>query len=70
VSAADLMLATISVAASQILVGLLIDHTAPRVLIAACGATTLLYAIGWRLITLRLARREQAGATAAEELSS
>ena len=70
VSAADLMLATISMASGQILVGLLIDHTAPRALIAACGATTLVYAIGWRLITLRLARREQAGVPATEELSS
>ena len=35
------------------LVGLLLDHVDPWVLIAVCGATTLLYAIGWRLVTLR-----------------
>jgi MFS family permease len=66
VFAADLMLATIAIATSQILVGLLIDHTTPRLLIAACGATTLLYAIGWRAVVTRT----RAGEPVPEELSS
>ncbi len=53
VFSADLMLATVAIATSQILVGLLIDHTSARLLIAACGATTLLYALGWRAVVAR-----------------
>jgi MFS family permease len=62
----DLMLATVAIASSQILVGLLIDHTPPRLLIAACGATTLLYAIGWRAVV----SRTRAGEPASAQLSS
>jgi MFS family permease len=53
VFAADFMLATLSVAISQLAVGAFIDHVDPRVLIAACGAVTLLYAAGWALVSLR-----------------
>ncbi|MEV6926170.1 MFS transporter [Dactylosporangium sp. NPDC051485] len=53
VFAADFMLATLSVAASQLAVGAFIDHTNPRLLMAACGAVTVLYAAGWSALALR-----------------
>nr|BFE63013.1 MFS transporter [Dactylosporangium thailandense] len=53
VFATDFMLATLSVAASQLAVGVFVDRTDPRVLVAACGAVTLLYAAGWSLVSLR-----------------
>jgi MFS family permease len=56
VISADLMILTIVMATSQIVVGLLVDHTAPRVLVAACGSVTIVYAFGWRLVTRRLVR--------------
>ncbi len=49
----DLMIMTLVMATSQIAVGLLVDHTPPRFLVAACGAVTILYALGWRLWTRR-----------------
>ncbi len=54
VVSADLMIMTVVMATSQIVVGLLVDHTAPRVLVATCGSVTILYALGWRLATRRL----------------
>lgn len=51
VFAADMMLATLAIAVSLLVVGVFIDTVDLRVLIAACGATTLLYAVGWRLAT-------------------
>jgi MFS family permease len=66
VSSADLMVVTVVVSSSQIVVGLLVDHTAPRVLIAACGAATLIYALCWRLLT----RRIVGGVPALQALSS
>jgi MFS family permease len=56
VIATDLMLATLAVSASLLVVGVLVDHVGARVLIGACGATTLLYSVGWRLATRRLNR--------------
>ncbi|MFI5906985.1 MFS transporter [Dactylosporangium sp. NPDC051541] len=53
VFATDFMLATLSVAVSQLAVGAFIDHTNPRLLIAACGAVTLLYSGAWALVALR-----------------
>ena len=53
VFAADMMLATLAVSASQLLVGVFVDQVPARVLVAACGATTLGYAIIWRLVTAR-----------------
>jgi hypothetical protein len=50
----------IAVAASQLLVGLLIDRVDPWYLIAGCGAITLAYSIGWRLVTRRMAPGEPA----------
>jgi MFS family permease len=55
VFATDMMLATLAISASQLVVGAFVDGLDPRVLIAGCGATTLLYAVGWRLATRRLA---------------
>jgi hypothetical protein len=55
VFATDLMLATIAVSVSQLTVGLLIDHTPTRVIVAASGGITLLYSVIWRLATVRLA---------------
>ncbi len=55
VFAADLMLATLAIATSQIMVGLLIDHTDPRVLVACCGSVTLLYSLAWRFLVVRRA---------------
>jgi len=54
VFATDMMLATICISMSQLVVGGLIDSVDPRVLVAGSGATTLVYAIGWRLVTRRL----------------
>lgn len=63
VMATDLMIATLAVSASVLVIGALVDHVDTRPLIAACGAVTLLYAIGWRLTTRRLMR----GSASAEE---
>jgi MFS family permease len=53
VFATDFMLATLSVAASQLAVGAFVDRADPRLLVAACGTVTLLYSAGWAAITLR-----------------
>ncbi|MER7007471.1 MFS transporter [Dactylosporangium sp. NPDC000555] len=53
VFATDFMLATLSIAASQLAVGAFVDHTDPRLLVAASGAVTVLYAAGWAAVTLR-----------------
>jgi MFS family permease len=54
VFAADTMIATLAVTVSTLTVGLFIDTVDARILIAACGAVTLVYAVVWRVITLRL----------------
>jgi MFS family permease len=56
VFATDMMLATLAVSVSVLIAGALVDHLNARVLVAACGSATLLYAIGWRLVTRRLVR--------------
>ena len=66
VGSADLMLVTIVVSSSQVLVGLCVDRVAPRLLIAACGAATLLYALVWWLASRRL----DSGVPELEPLSS
>jgi MFS family permease len=53
VFATDIMVATLAISASQLIVGGLVDTVSFRLLIAGCGATTLLYAIGWRIATTR-----------------
>ncbi|WP_426510411.1 MFS transporter [Dactylosporangium sp. McL0621] len=65
VFATDFMLATLSVAVSQLAVGAFVDHVDPRVLLAACGAVTLLYAGAWSLVALRRRDRPQPEANAA-----
>jgi hypothetical protein len=55
-----MMIATLAISASQLAVGLLVDRVDPRLLVAACGATTLTYAVVWRLVTLRVMRRQPA----------
>jgi hypothetical protein len=53
VVSADFTIASLAVAVSQVIAGLLLGHVDPWVLIGANGAVTLLYAVGWRLVTLR-----------------
>lgn len=60
VGATDFMIAMLAVTASQLIVGLLVDSIDARVLIAGCALTTLSYAVGWRLVTRRVERRELA----------
>jgi MFS family permease len=50
----DFMLATLAVAASQVVAGVLSDHLPLRLLASAGGAVTLLYAIVWTLLTARV----------------
>ena len=57
VLAADIMIATLTIAVSQLVAGAFVDRVSPRVVIAAAGALTLAYAIVWRLVTMRLMRR-------------
>jgi hypothetical protein len=57
-----MMLATMAISVSQLVVGAFVDALDEKVLIAGCGATTLLYAIGWRLATRRLSLSDGAGA--------
>ncbi|MEN3310380.1 MAG: hypothetical protein V7603_6582 [Micromonosporaceae bacterium] len=66
VFATDLMLATVSIAVSQLAISVLIDRVDPWLLVAGCGAVTLLYALGWRLLTARLAPPEPPPAAAAQ----
>lgn len=66
VLSADLLIVTVVVSSSQVLTGLFVDHAPARLLAAACGAATLLYALVWRLGTRHLA----AGATEVQALSS
>jgi MFS family permease len=57
VFATDMMIATLAVAASQLVAGFFVDSVDPRVVVAVSGAVTLTYGIVWRLVTLRLLRR-------------
>lgn len=56
VFATDVMLALLSVGVSQLIVGGFVDRVDPRLLIAVCGAVTLVYAAGWAAVTRRLHR--------------
>lgn len=53
VFATDMMLATLAIAVSLLVVAAFIDAVDLRVLIGACGAVTLLYAVGWRWASRR-----------------
>jgi MFS family permease len=55
VFATDMMLATLAISASQLVVGAFVDALDERILVAGCGTITVLYALGWRLATRRLA---------------
>jgi MFS family permease len=58
VFATDMMLATLAISASLLFAGLLIDRVGVRIPIAICGSLTLLYGVGWRVLTRRLARSD------------
>lgn len=67
VFASDMMLATLAVSISQLVVAGVVDLVDERVVLAGCGVVTLLYALGWRLVTRRLSL---AGFTESESASS
>ncbi len=52
--AADLMLATLAIAVSQLVAAAVVDHVDERAILAGCGLITLTYAAGWRIATRRL----------------
>jgi len=54
VFATDLMLATLSIAISQLGAALFVDRVDERVILAGCALITLTYAIGWRIATRNL----------------
>ncbi|MEV0716227.1 MFS transporter [Asanoa sp. NPDC050611] len=54
VFATDLMVATLAVSLSQLGVATVVDTLDERVILAGCGAVTLVYAVGWWLATRRL----------------
>jgi MFS family permease len=54
VFATDMMIATLAISISLLFTGALVDVVSPRILVALCGALTLSYGIGWRLVTKRL----------------
>ncbi|MBM2621254.1 MFS transporter [Actinoplanes sp. LDG1-06] len=51
----DLMLATLAIALSQLGATAVVDLVDERVILAGCGLVTLVYAIGWRIATRRMA---------------
>ncbi len=50
----DMTIASLAVAVSSVTTSILESHISTRVLVACCGSITLVYAIVWRLITVRL----------------
>jgi MFS family permease len=54
VFATDMMLATVSIAISQLGAAAVVDFVDERVILAGCGLITLTYAIGWRIATRKL----------------
>ncbi len=65
VFATDMMLATLAISLSQLGVAALVDSVDERVILAGCGLTTALYALGWRIATRRLPLTEPAPGPAA-----
>ncbi|HET9516580.1 MAG TPA: MFS transporter [Actinoplanes sp.] len=55
VFATDMMLATLAIAVSQLVTAGVVDIVDERTVLAACGLITVVYAVGWRLATRRLA---------------
>jgi hypothetical protein len=70
VFAADTMITTLAVTASTLMVGFFVDSVDVRVLFACCGGVTLLYAVIWRMITLRLPAHVDESAEAMAGVSS
>ena len=62
VFATDMMLATLSIAVSQLGAAAFVDHVDERVILAGCGLITLTYAIGWRIATRHLSLTGEPGA--------
>ncbi|MBL7255126.1 MFS transporter [Paractinoplanes lichenicola] len=58
----DLMLATLAIAISQLGATAVVDLVDEWVILAGCGLVTLLYAIGWRIATRKVARSEPSAA--------
>ncbi|MQA25892.1 MAG: MFS transporter [Micromonosporaceae bacterium] len=56
VFAADMMIAMAAVSLSQAAAGVFTDRFGPQVVIGVCGSATLVYAIVWRVATMRLLR--------------
>jgi MFS family permease len=60
VFATDMMLATLAISVSQLVVASVVDVLNERVILAGCGLTTVVYAVGWWLATRRLPVSERA----------
>jgi MFS family permease len=60
VFATDMMLATLAISVSQLVVAAVVDQVDERFVLAGCGLTTVVYAIGWRISTRRLSLTEPA----------
>jgi hypothetical protein len=60
VFATDMMLATLAISVSQLVVAAVVDQVDERLVLAGCGLTTVVYAIGWRIATRRLSLTEPA----------
>jgi len=59
VFATDMMLATLAVSVSQLVVAAMVDHVDAWIVLAGCGLTTVVYAIGWRIATRRLSLSDE-----------
>ena len=70
VFALDMMIATLAVSVSLLAVSALESVAGTRTLVAGCGAITLVYAIAWRLVTLRLGAPTPIAATVDHEVDS
>ncbi|HEX2773607.1 MAG TPA: MFS transporter [Micromonosporaceae bacterium] len=66
VFATDMMLATLAISVSQLVVAAVVDILDERVILAGCGLTTLVYAVGWWLATRRLPVSDRADDEVAE----
>jgi MFS family permease len=60
VFATDMMLATLSIAVSQLGAAVVVDRVDERVILAGCALITLVYAIGWRIATRHLTLADSA----------
>lgn len=66
VFATDMMLATLAISVSQLVVASVVDILDERVILAGCGLTTVVYAVGWWLATRRLPDSERTDDDVAE----